>query len=161
MEVSKIPAIVLILIGSGILIGVGIIIFDAFGTASATEDAIVQETIKAEKLFDIKMEHGNLTSVQLVQVNNSWNVPANNYTINYSQGTFYLLATNGGVGNNTNVNVSYKFRNYETETKFAMADQISAFGDISGTWLGLIVAIVMLAIVLGLVFHAFVRRGGR
>jgi len=161
MEVKILPVIALLIVSVGILIGVGLTVLDKFGQASYAISSW-NESFTVSMDSENSLAYQNLTQV-LGVINSSTGtaVPGTNFTVNLTHGTFILLCNDTILGDLDAVDISYKYRDYESQTKRAMANVVTSVGDIPTTWLALIVMIIMLSIIMGFVLNIFSSRGGR
>jgi len=160
MEVKQLPAIVLMFVMIGMLVGVGLITFNKFGTATAEATTISSESLTWPSLNgNMTLAHGNLTSFTSI-VNTTGSVyPAANYTVSLTEGRVQIgindseLLPCGTVADTCVAN--YVYTEYDTETNTVMNNMVTAVSTIPSTWLPLIITIIALAIVMGLVLASF------
>lgn len=163
MEIKDLPAIVMLLVLSAMLIGVGALVFHEFGSSAGTyrtTNTTLAEDVGAvaqtEKVF-----HQNSTalgiSCALLAAQNKTGlqvIPAGNYTFSSACS---ILAVTSSPYNNTAwlVNYTYTYNDDNTATAAVMSNNTGMITGLSGTWLPLIVTIVCLALIIGLVIASF------
>ena len=152
MDVKDLPKIVLGMVLVGMLLGVGILIFDSFGSAVRDELAVTNESVTTAS------ETATLANRNILSITGFSNNSAVEYTLNASDINF-TAETGVIVVSGVNIvdggyNVSYTY-DHNSTTSTVMGSAINATSSIATTWLSLLITIIVLAIILGIVIHSF------
>jgi hypothetical protein len=146
----------------GMLVGIGIVLFDAIGSAtfysSNTNNTLTGSQLTNNSLTALGF--GNITSAAV------WNGTTNSlnptcYELNQTFGQFSFRNKTADCGSVNNVNVVYNFNDYDTQTKKTFAFITDATATITNNWVALIILIVVMAIIIGLVLSSFAGIGGQ
>ena len=167
MEINKLYPFVLLIVLVGMIIGVGIITADKFGSSTYYTRVAYNDTLATTNYSAQGMDKGNLTLIAV------WNGTSNTlnsvcYTVNATPGRFMYLNTSngdGGVGCSAQgvanaIYAIYDYKDYDTATTAAMASVSTEISNIASQWLGLIVTVIVLSIILFLVIRSFGAAGG-
>lgn len=158
MEAEKIYPFILLLVMTGMIIGVGIITLDKFSQASYNTFTVSQN-VTLNSLKEAKLQEGNLT--QIHSIINATNlaylrVNTSHPKVNYSHGSLHLeFNRTGDLYGGQLVYVTYSFRDYETSAKRGLVSANNSLIDIPDSWLGLIVTVFVLSIILSIVIVSF------
>lgn len=175
MEVKNLYPFVLLIVLVGMLIGVGVLMFDRFGAQAYTDYTILNDSFTAnnntEALARTNLGYGNLTVVTAVYNNSNHSTvitscfPTMYQTRNYqnlSIGSLVFVHNLStlchGISNGSTIFAAYTFRNYESAAKVASDNMRTEVGNISSNWLGLVITVVILSIILFLVVRNFAAR---
>ena len=153
MEINKLPTVVLMLVLVGLIVGVGVLVFDKFG------DAVKDSTTVAYGAENVSLlgGAGTLTNDEVTSL-----LFLGNTTVNFTVGTQVNL-TDGEAGTilatypvvaNGSYFVSYVY-DADSSATTNLATSATAVGGIASNWMGLIVTIVVLAIILFFVISSF------
>lgn len=149
-EIKDLHMTILVIISVGMLLGVGILVFDQFGVAVKTEATIVNESITITNLAGATA-NDDIVSVSYFG-NSTWNcAPIDTGCVNVTTGG---VVTTNSTFNNATFDISYVYDADSTGTT-TMTNMISASSPIASTWLPLIVTVLVLAIILGMVIRSF------
>lgn len=157
MKYTALPTFVVMLVLIAMLVGVGVLTFSKFGSAAKESTVITNEsfTVPAEA---VTLAHGNITS-WLYVLNATGDVwGAGNYSVDTTTGVFNNTGNESGCVDKDTCYAYYTYDEYNTETMTAASAAGTAVGDISNTWLTLIVTIGLLAIIIGMVVAGFMLR---
>jgi hypothetical protein len=153
MELKNLFNIIFMFVLIGVLIGIGIIVFDNFGDAAKTETTIVNETVA------VVGRAGTTTNdeVQSVTWFGNTTYPCSSFNsatacLNWTEAG--AITTNSTYLNNANYKIIYSY-DADTAATTAVGNTSSALDDISATWLSLLITVTVLAIVLGIVVKSF------
>jgi len=160
MDIKDLVPFVLLLIFTGMLLGVGMIVFSNLGDASRSEINVVNENHTfsvntatslsyVTEVTESSIAVANKSTTQLLTLGRDYNVTVTASTATILVTQFY---------NNTQLDVDYTYY-VDREASTQMDNMITAVAPIASTWMSLIVTIVVLALVLGIVIKSF--RGGR
>ena len=153
MELSDLQKFVVVLVLTGMVLGVGILIIDQFGLA--TRDI----TIVTNESHNITVINGSTTLTYTPVISCSAVRNASGTTMSTSD---YTCISNGSVtttlenGTNNPYYWDYKYYQNTTTSNTMLTGVTPAISPIATTWLGLIVTVVVLAIILTLVIRSFV-----
>lgn len=163
MEVPKLYQFTLLIVIVGMLLGVGILALDKFGTAAKDSTAVTYETV-AVASGSGSTANDDVTAVSFfgnMSVNSTDNV------INIGNGvadvrvnwtTAGLLDVHSANFSDGNYNVSYTYL-ADTNAFTATSNTVTELSTIASTWLGLIITIAVLAIIITLVVRSFAFKG--
>lgn len=150
--------IVVLLVLTGLLVGVGVLTLDKFSDATKTDTGVADEavalTYAGSNQFTGSLANNDIRAIS--EFNNKTNnvsiidditftatsgaVVLSNATNHYAAGTYYSSYTYGA----------------ETRSSLSITNSSLAIGSISVNWMSLIITISVLAIILGLVLNSFV-----
>jgi len=163
MEIKQLLPFVLTIIFVGMLLGIGLLIFDNFGRVGRDATTItVHETFNASDGSWVDLAQSTITGSTATFYNaTGTNSMLSSYfefdsDILYGADKVKLTAAGQAIAglNNSNVNVTYTYgaTSATTTTVGAVSTATAAIGN---TWLALIVTVVVLAIILTLVIRSF------
>ena len=166
MELNQLPNFVIIFVAIGMLLGVGILVFDSFGTASKVLSGVENDSTTFTKWnTTYSLDHGNLTAFYSLKNASGVVIAPDNYTVDLTAGTIRLINYSAypGTENATayeggKLNATYDYYNYDTQTSDVMDNAVRAASPISSTWMPLIVTVIILALVLAIVIRSFSTR---
>jgi len=156
MDTKDLPAIVLLFVMSGLILGVGVLVLGKFGLTARESQAIVDETITftagaGTTTWD------DITSIDSILCNDSDDC-ATNWTItladNVTVGTGEITIGDELGGD---MNLSYTYDKNSSATT-VVDNAVTAMSPIASDWMPLMVTVIVLAIVLGLVMTAFIGK---
>jgi len=154
METKALYPFVLMLVMTGMIIGVGLLMFDKFGTAAKTSGVSILNEEQAAVDNVIYLNNHPVSGI--VQMKNKTDpghlIPAAAYNLTKDSGKVVINGTQWGGAYSVYVNYTGSVNSSST---VALAQTSTAVGSISSTWLALIVIVVVLSIVLGLVVRSF------
>ena len=157
MEWKNLQAFALMMVLVAMIVGVGIITLDKFGAATYEDLSIVNESFTWMNGTTITLTFHNMTAFSRILNENATQVNADNYTVNLTYGTVWLM-NDSVCPNGITCYAYYTTRNYETPAKAATRSGMTSIAAINNTWLSLVITIGVLAIILGLVVAGFVSR---
>ena len=148
MEIKDLTGFVLLIVLVGMLLGVGIVIFDKFGDLSSETATVTNESVTVtanagsltgSSILTVTRFADNVTEISSGILTNetiTWNSVAGSFVTdtNWTAATTYY--------------VDYTYDKDSTTTT-TMASLSSAVSPIAATWLPLIIVVAILAIVLG------------
>lgn len=158
MEVEKLMPFVILMVLTGMLLGVGLVIFEKFGSATYYSDSNNNSLTRGANMTKTSLAWGNISNTAL------WNgtvstIPSECYVLDETAGTFNFTNTSAGCDFIADtIYLVYDYKNYATETAAAMTSVIGETDNISSDWFGLIITVFVLALILGLVIVAFQYR---
>lgn len=152
METKQLLPITLMLVLVGMLVGVGIFTLDSLSTASKTNTDITNETVT------ITSAAGTLGNTYVQSVSFIGNTTfrcdlPNTNCFNITNSATGAIRVNGSFKDGP-FNVSYVYKK-STAASTAIDNTVGALDDIPGTWMALIVTVVVLSIILALVIGSF------
>jgi len=155
MEIDKLYQFVLIILLVGMLVGVGVLALDKFGTASRESTVVTNESFVVPAVNSVvTLSNGNMTT--FTQVLNStgdvWN--SDNYTVTLLSGVLNNTGNQSCKAGDT-CYAYYTYDKYNTVPITAINAGRDAVGEVSTQWLSLIITIGILAVIIGLVVSGF------
>ena len=158
METNEIASFVLLIVTVGLLIGVGVIVADKFGSINSYDRTNSNRSITFSNQT-VTLGVGNITSVHsVVNASDYITYPSACYTIDNTNGSINLRNTNNatcGTYPSKVLAVLVDYKDYNTATSSAMASVSSEIAGIGSNWIGLIIVISMLSIIITLVVRSF------
>lgn len=153
MEIRELLPFVQLIVLIGVLLGVGILILDGFGSQVRVNTPVVNESIAITSLT------GATTNDDVISASYFGNSTLNCVLPDTACAN---ITTAGGVTANATFvdatyDISYRYW-YDSVGTVAMASMVSAIAPIAATWLPLIVTVAVLAIILTLVITSFAGR---
>lgn len=159
MEMKTLLPVVLTFVMVGMILGVGVLILDKFGTQVENTVTITGESLTiASGAGQTNANYFDLSGVSFFgnsTVNDtviSLITPAVNYTASGA-----ILVNTSKYADSTSYTISYTAKQNSTATN-SVANVVDSITPISSTWLGLLVTIVILAVILTLVIRSFNMR---
>ena len=156
MEYEKIYPFVLLVLLVGMVLGVGILVFDKFGTATRESSSTINESITLTAAAG-QTTYTNVTSISffgnVTNTSDSGELVLGE-DINFSDSG--VITTNSKLVNGA-YNISYGFT-VGNAAYDALIDTGTELGTIATTWLGLIITIFVLAVIMFMVIGSFNRR---
>lgn len=164
MDYKELYPFILLLVSLGMLIGIGVLTLDKFGTSTYTT-AYNNDSLLASEVIGnntvIKLANSYLLQVISVKNATQGTLPTACYSVHLENGQYtFINQTPDCSPNPTNVSVYYSYKyfgEYRNATNFAR-DEV---GNIASNWLGLIVTVFILAIILFFVIRSFGAGMGR
>ena len=163
-EVNMLFPFVLLIVLVGMIIGVGIITLDKFGSTVYYKGTDLNQSVVSTAINNISHVSLTIGNVSNFVVINSIGVyPSACYQLNATQGTWqYINNTENACGTvNTTLYFVYDYKDYATETRDATASVSSEIGGIATDWISLIVTVFVLSIILFFVVRTFNPAIGR
>ena len=155
MNFKNLPNFVLMFIVVAMLIGVGVLSMDKFGTAVREKTVITNESFTVPAVnATVTLSNGNMTTFTQILNSTSGVWASTDYSVTLLTGILNNTA-NGSCKEGDTCYAYYTYDNYDTkpiETIYASRD---AVGEVSITWMDLIVTIGILAIIIGMVVSGF------
>ena len=151
MDIKDLQPLVLMLVLVGIILGVGILVFDNFGTATKLSTDVTEEVTIASGT--VTLTYDDITAVSAL-TNASDSFTALLSTDNFSYTTAGVVTVNSTNIPDQDYNITYTY-DADTTATTVMSNMTSATSPIGTTWLPLIVTIVVLSIILTLVITSF------
>jgi len=157
MEIENLAPIILTLVLVGLVVGVGVLTLDKFGTATKELRTTTSEsiTIPAQNAI-VTLANGNLTKVTSIVNSTGTTLSSANYSINLVTGAINNTDNVSSCGTGDTCLVTYSWTDYNTKTNAAVGAAGAAVGDVSNTWMSLIVTLLALSLILGLMVTSFV-----
>jgi hypothetical protein len=156
-ELGGLYGFVLMLVLIGMILGIGILIFDKFGSATYNTVTITNDTVTWLPNADEALDHGNITSFTSLVNGTSVAVPSSNYTVYNVNGSIAMLDNSTTMNETMTAYATYTYKEYATTTQSTMSSMVTTTSPIATTWLPLIVTIVILAIILTIVIRSFAQ----
>ena len=163
MELKGLYPFVTLMILVGLLLGVGLLVFDNFGRVSRDAATVTGENFNASNGAWVDLAQSTITgsTATFVNATDGAAIATANFefdsNVKYNADKVRLTATGQAAGLNfTGVNVSYTYGAASTTTT-TMSSVSSATSTIGTTWMSLIVTVAVLAIILTLVVRSFGR----
>lgn len=154
MEIKDLHPFVITLVMVGMIVGIGVLIFNGFAVGSAETTVITNEShVWLNNTKNVTLTNGNLTT--LTQILNSTDdiVDTSNYTVHLTEGWVTINGNTSACATGDTCYFYYTYTEYDTPTEDAMTNASGALDDITGDWLGIIVIVGCLAIILYLVIR--------
>lgn len=153
MELKDLFQFILILVLTGILMGVGALVFINLFSTGQIETTITNEQITADPNVS-----AILANVPFLSVSSIYNVTnASHLVENFTTENSSYVIVQDPIFNQTTVNVTYSYRRNTSASTMISQMNVSLL-PIANTWIPLIVTVLALAIVLALVIRSFARR---
>ena len=147
----------------GLVVGVGVLLFDKFSTVSSIETFVVQTTDEITALnntnvsltgYDIIADPTNISHINGTDLTNF----VGNWTVNNgSDGVLATFQLRNETWDAVNLNITYTY-NKKTPTYFVLKNMTAGLAPIGSSWMPLIITISILAIILTMVMSAFVMK---
>lgn len=157
MELKNLQKIVLALVLVGMIMGVGLLVFDNFGAA-------VRDPISTSENVNSSLGTFTVTYKPIKTVARFGNATAYNTSfncagceVNYTAATGVFVVNNDTFNPSLDWYVNYTYYSNSTATD-TVTNMNAAISPIASTWLALIVTIIVLSIILTLVMKSFVVR---
>ena len=152
MEVNDLSPFVIMLVLTGVLLGVGVLMFSEFGEAVRDETVVTNESVTLSASQFVTVNSPLLAVSSIENATAKFVYPTH---LNFSSdGTVNVTALNGSTGAYV---ITYTY-DAPSDTTHVLTNTTAAVAPIATTWMALIVTIAALAIILGLVIKAFAGR---
>ncbi|KKR36263.1 MAG: hypothetical protein A2W74_00405 [Planctomycetes bacterium RIFCSPLOWO2_12_38_17] len=158
MDVSKLQPFIIIIVLVAMVIGIGIITLDKMGATTFYTLNNLNESITLNGNYSLtNLGFGNVTNVDRVinSTGSSNSLGTNCWEVNMTAGQFTYKNNTDDCRESATVNIIYDAKNYATATVAATRATSAEVANISSSWMGLIITIVVLAIILGIVLVSF------
>lgn len=160
MELNKIYPLVIAIILSGIILGVGVLVMQNFEDAELVSTAVTDENITLLNGTAVDLTYDRLVSVSTVQVNGTTTISSGNYTVGSTglegtEGTITL--TSGATYNNSWALINYTY-NADSSASASIDDAEGAISGFASDWLPIIIIAAAASIVLFIIIGALGRR---
>jgi hypothetical protein len=137
----------------GMVIGVGLMTFDAFGTATKTATSALDQNVN---LSSHSATLANTFCTAITQVDNVTTWDLTTYNVSLTDADTCAMYADVPVSHKYNVTYTYR----EASKTSTMMDAAStALAAISSSWIGLLITIVVLSLIVGLVISSFTGIG--
>lgn len=160
-DIKDLHPVILILVLSGLFLGVGLIILGDLVDLSVEQVGPVNTAANESWATASNSTNKSLTNQYLISVSNVTNssngapVSSTNYTVYLKQGKIILNTGNPDLYfEDYDLNVSYSYNEQGAESTQAVNTTIGEIGDFSG-WFGILVIVIMASIILGIVLTNF------
>ena len=158
--VEKLYPFVVLIVLVGMIIGVGVLISDKFGSATSNIVYNINQTFSEGTWVNnsvVDLSGGNITAVHRVTNHTgSGNIaPGACYFVNKTPGTIMFVNSSVPCDMLPSISIIYDWKNYDTITRRTMSSVTDEIGAIATDWLGLIVTVMILSIILFLVVRSF------
>ena len=154
MDIKDLQPIVVMLVLLGVIIGIGLLIFDNFGVATKDSTDLVEEVTIAAGT--VTLSYDDVTAISGL-TNATDDFTALIATDNFTWTTAGVVTVNVTNIPNQDYNVTYTY-DADSTTTTVMGSMATATSPIATTWLPLIVTIIVLSIILTLVITSFSQR---
>ena len=155
MEIKNLKGFVLLIVLTGMILGVGVLVLDKFGTAVKDSTIVVNESqafvaAAGTTTFDdlLSMTEISNQSVSCTTFNSI------NSCANWTEAGGLVLNDSTFPTTTASYNVSYTY-GADTTTATTVASVVTGLSPIASTWIPLIITIAVLAIILTLVIRSF------
>jgi len=145
MDTEKLPQFVILLVAIGMLLGIGTVVLDNFGSAVKVSTAVTNESITMANVSGVltgSTSNNDVTSVQFFG-----NTTLNSTTVPITAFTSAGVITVPWNYTNTTYRIDYTY-DADSAATTSSNSTVTALSAISTTWLSLIVTIAMLSIVM-------------
>lgn len=158
MEIKGLYGFVLTIILVGMVLGVGVLIFDTFNTSVGTLTTVTNQsfTVPANGSGTVTLR-SNMVSFTSVVNDTADEWDSSNYTVDLTTGVLTNLYNETCAPTKT-CYATFSYRPTDSATSGVMNSSISTVTPIASTWLPLIVTVAILAIILTLVIQSFGAR---
>lgn len=150
METKALPGLVLLFVITGMILGIGILVYDQFGQVTRVSTSVINESVAVSSGAG-SLAFDNVTALSFfgnITVNDS----VTGANVNFTSGG--VLAVDQDVYADASYGVNYVFAR-SSMTTGVMGDLTGAVSPIGSTWLPLIVTVAVLALILTLVIGSF------
>jgi hypothetical protein len=156
-DVKELPAFVLLLVMVGMILGVGILVFDNFGQATYNAVSQFNESFTGVvNNTNVTLTYGNWsTGVSTIRNSSGADITSTTLLASYPVEGKMKVRNDTGCDVGATCYVDYAWKNYNTQTRSTMTSMTNATSPIGSTWLPLIVTVLVLAIILTLVIKSF------
>ena len=160
MQISDLAPVVMVILLTGMLIGVGILTMTYFGIAAKNSNTISIGYVTLNTAYQAQL--GQTDTVVLTSFGNSSVTGTVGSNVNCTSAGL-IKADSNTFQNNTLLlyNVTYTYKTSTAATTAANTIVTDVLAPISSNWIGLIVTIAILSIVLGIVVNSFAFGKGR
>ena len=162
MEWKHTPVIVLSLILVGLLVGVGVLVQDKFADQTRDSLTLINESFTVPAINGtFTLDKGeNVTGLTSIYNTNGSVFATTEYSIDLTTGVVTVTSNSTPcITASTDCVATYGYYEYYTESGTALRASRDAVGDVSNTWLSLIVTLIALTIIIGLVLRGFAFKG--
>lgn len=144
------------IVAVGMLLGVGVLTLDKFGTATKESLTILNEsfTVPAANAT-VTLNNGNITSFTKILNASGGTWSSSSYSVDLTLGVLNNTGNTGACTNGSTCYAYYIYDEYDTDANTALSSGRDAISEIGTTWLGLIITIIVLSLILGLVIKSF------
>jgi hypothetical protein len=158
MELQELQPFVVMLILVGLLIGVGVLTLDKFGDATYYSTTITNESFTAPAQ-DGTVSLAKTGMLSVSEVNNGTDVlDSSNYTVALDTGVLTLNDNTTGCPTAGTCYATYVYKDYNTKTATAVDSARDEVSNVTTTWLGILITIVIMALILTAVIRSFSAR---
>lgn len=156
MELKNILKFTLVIVVVGMLVGVGVLSLDKFGEAVGESTIITNESFIVPIVNgSVSLANENLILFSSVINSTGFTWGSGNYTVDLESGILTNIGNSGACSNGSTCYANYVYSDYDNKPYEAIGSSRDAVGEISITWMSLIVTIGILAIIIGLVIAGF------
>ena len=148
MELNKLPTIVLMLVLVGLIVGVGVLVFDKFGEATRNQVTVTDENVT------ITSNAGTLAETPVKELVSFTNSSGSTFTVGTQVNVTLATGVLATVGVDGYYDATYVYYD-DSSTTTNLASSTTALGGLASNWMGLIVTIVVLSLILFLVVRSF------
>lgn len=152
MEINKLTGLVLLLVFTGMLLGVGVLTLDKYSRAVRDTTTVIDGSVNVSSGAATLSQTYCLTIASVANRTNGASFSTATYNVTYTDPDTCLISTDLPVQNLYNITYTYGAATNTQATADATNDAISP---ISTTWMPLIVTVMILAIILTLVIGSF------
>jgi len=158
MELSNLQGFVLIMVLVGMVLGVGVLVLDEFGTAVKDSTVITDETVSFVAAAGTTVNDDVSAITQITNTTVTCTVfNSANSCANWTSAGALVLNSSTFTNTTRDYNVTYTYDADSTSTT-TLASVVTGITPIATTWLPLIITIAVLAIILVLVIRSFSTR---
>lgn len=151
MEVKHLSAFVLMIVITGMILGVGVLVMNSFSTGIMDSESVINETIAMTSQTG-QTANTNVTSLTFFgNGNETFTIPTD---VNVS---YPGIITGNSTIADGDYNASYSYKQ-STRSSVTIDNVVDSLAPIATTWFGLIITISILGIILTLVIRSFVGK---
>lgn len=155
MELNKLNGFVLLIVLVGMVLGVGVLVLDQFGTATKESTSVVNESVAFVAAAGTSTYDDVLTMVEISNQSISCTTfNSANSCANWTTAGALVLNDSTFPVTTGNYNVSYTY-DADTTATTTVASVVTGITPLASTWIPLIITIAVLAIILTLVIRSF------
>lgn len=159
MDLEKLHPFTITLVMIGMVVAIGILIFNGFAVSSVESTTITNESLVWLNLTNTTtLAHGNITTFTQILNSSGDAVHASNYTVTLLTGSILINGNTSACEIGDTCYAYYTYDEYDTPTENAMTDATNAIAAITSDWLAIIVIIGCLAVIITLVIVGIGRR---
>jgi len=159
MDMKELHPFVILIILVGMVLSVGVLVFDKFSLAVPTKaeaNITLSEVVNSSTGDNLISGIGNITSAEVYN-NTGETIPSSLYTLwtDPADDKEYLNTTENSSMTADSIYVIANYDEFDTPTRTSMLSMSTELGNVSTNWVGLLITVAILAIILVLVISSF------